>query len=690
MHRKSALDDLAWLQPILPPPVATEHALLYSPGETPRPGEAVGVWGYSTSEYYTEPQAIPCTIRALSGQHGRIGLSADLNPGDSGAPVVTAEGKVIGVATAKDGTRDGHAMAIPIVLVYDLLRESLPAATPAGTHLPAVSSQFIGRDADVQSILEKSRRHRVVTITGLGGIGKSELAKAVARAAVGQEWAVEGVEYVDLQNATSAHAASDAVRNALELQPAAEFRAFAEQLRRRKLYVFDDLYQAGVKDQTGLQEWIGALHLYAEPARFLLTHRHLDGPPGVEVPYPLDRLLSPYDKQLFEALAQGYNYQRQPGDGERLDTLLGHLDGYPLALTIAANMLHGSSLENILRQWDRRRTIALKVPGIDEAHLGKMTSVDYSLALSYDQLPTGPVRTLFALFADLPAGATMETLEAVLGDGGYDTVNVLFRRSLVQERAGRYVMLVPVREFGARFLNDGCAPIRQKLDRYLLALAEKWCGDDGFWISRKGEAMPLLSGELANFHAAMDRARAQSNSHFLATMSDALRRFYTFALPGVEAIQRLRDGVAAAHKVKDSRIEANCIQSLGDVHRMLAEYGAARARYEEALPIYRGINARLGEANCIQSLGDVHRMLAEYGAARARYEEALSMYQSIHDRYDVAGTFQRMGHLFAAEGQWGMAIEWMEKSAKVFMEIGVASWAERAQAQAEAWRRGER
>src|SRR5690606_35729336 len=58
-------------------------------------------------------------------------------------------------------------------------------------------------------------------------------------------------------------------------------------------------------------------------------------------------------------------------------------------------------------------------------------------------------------------------------------------------------------------------------------------------------------------------------------------------------------------KSEDKVLMVNCIQALGDVHVRLSELPEARARYEEALPIYRAIGARLGEANCIQALGDV-------------------------------------------------------------------------------------
>jgi predicted ATPase len=92
---------------------------------------------------------------------------------------------------------------------------------------------------------------RFVTLTGLGGIGKSELARAVAHAARGREWAAEGVLYVDLQSATSASLAQERLCTKLKIQPAADAAALAQQLGGHRLYVLDDLHQALVKDRRG-------------------------------------------------------------------------------------------------------------------------------------------------------------------------------------------------------------------------------------------------------------------------------------------------------------------------------------------------------------------------------------------------------------------------------------------------------
>jgi hypothetical protein len=98
-------------------------------------------------------------------------------------------------------------------------------------------------------------------------------------------------------------------------------------------------------------------------------------------------------------LAEGEGYEWREGDEERLANLLRDLDGYPLAITIAASLLYGgSSLQTVLRRWQNRRTAALKVPGIEDADLDRLSSVDFSLALSFDTLPEGSdARILFAL-----------------------------------------------------------------------------------------------------------------------------------------------------------------------------------------------------------------------------------------------------------------------------------------------------
>jgi len=110
---------------------------------------------------------------------------------------------------------------------------------------------------------------------------------------------------------------------------------------------------------------------------------------------------------------------------------------------------------------------------------------------------------------------------------------------------------------------------------------------------------------------------------------------------------------------------------------MLAEYEEARARYQEALPIFREIGHRLGEANTIQALGDLHRDQKDYDSALAHYGEAMLIYRDIGDRYNIAGTFWRMGWAWAGKGEVQRAIEAFRQAGTISGEIGVRYWEER-------------
>jgi tetratricopeptide (TPR) repeat protein len=128
--------------------------------------------------------------------------------------------------------------------------------------------------------------------------------------------------------------------------------------------------------------------------------------------------------------------------------------------------------------------------------------------------------------------------------------------------------------------------------------------------------------------------------------------------------------LALQQETDNKGLKAECIKDLGDVHRMLSEYDAARGRYEEALPIYRQIGDRLGEANCMKALGDVHRMLDEYDSARVRYEEALPIFRQIGSRLGEANCMKALGDVHRMLSEYDAARVRYEEALQIFRQIG--------------------
>jgi len=556
-------------------------------------------------------------------------------------------------------------MAEHLARLYEIA-EAKPR-TLRSNPLPELRENFLGREEDLRQILERVRGHRVVTITGLGGIGKSEMAKAVARASAGREWTADGVFYVDLQAASNADSARDAIISNLELDPE---KPIPKQLARPCLYVLDDVYQALVGDLSAMQGFVQSLYDSAPPAHFLLTSREPIGVPGIEHPFPLGRLLPPHDANLFRSIAEGFGHNWLAGDADRTVSLLQQLDGYPLAITIAANRLRDVPLETLLRRWENRRTEALKLPGISPAELSKMTSVDFSLTLSFNRLPNGEVRALFALFADFPGGAKVDMLEALVGDELHDMLSYLTRGSLVQKQGDRYRALVPVREFASKRHTELSLRLSERLDAYLIAFAEQWCYNSAVWNTPKRlEAISVLTDEKPNLFAAVGRARVRNDDGFLARLISALGQFLPlFTNDRGESTELLRAAIAAARVVHQEQLEANCLRSLGEVYGMDdKEFESAQKCYEEALPLYQSVGDKYGEAGCIAGIGDLERQTDHPEAARIRYDQAVHLYR---DQCELLGEANCLRKVAELEEDPHQKLKHFEAALALFQDIG--------------------
>ena len=314
----------------------------------------------------------------------------------------------------------------------------LAAENPVRRGLEPVPEHFLGRGADVAGVLGTLSSHRLVTITGPGGVGKTTLARAVAersrRPAVYVAALAEVAPGADLTRVVL-----DAVGNpgAGAGEPRALLRAALA--GPGTLLVLDNCEHLA----DGVADLVGALLAACPDLRVLATSRRpLDL--GAERVHRLEPLDGAAAAELFRARALA----ARPGqviDDADLDDLLARLEGIPLAIELAAARTRTLSAGQIAERLPGRPGL---LTGSRDAPARQRT-LSAVIEWSWNLLDAVERRALarLALLAD---GFTLAAAEALVGPGAADILDALVSHCLlaVRERGlPRFHMLVIVRDF---------------------------------------------------------------------------------------------------------------------------------------------------------------------------------------------------------------------------------------------------
>ena len=131
-----------------------------------------------------------------------------------------------------------------------------------------------------------------------------------------------------------------------------------------------------------------------------------------------------------------------------------------------------------------------------------------------------------------------------------------------------------------------------------------------------------------------------------------------------EAITQFQSVIASQYQ--DSPLNADTYFRLGDVHNQLSELPEARARYAEALPLYRAIGEKLGEANCIQALGDVAVQEKDYQSAFGYFDEAVALYHLIGLQSGEASAVNSLANAYDSQKDYAKALEAYTRAIALF------------------------
>ena len=401
--------------------------------------------------------------------------------------------------------------------IFQVRSEGLPSKFPAlrtvdtvPGNLPVQSTSFIGRHAEVAELGGLLLEHRLVTLIGGGGVGKTRL--GVQAAAELTSKFADGVWFVELAPVGDPAALPDAVATALGVT-AQTGMTLTESLAvalsgRRLLIVLDDCEH--VLDAAA--ELVEAILTRTTSVSVIATSREALRL-GAETTWPVPSLdvgagVGSAAVSLFVERARAVRPDFTLGDDDEIDAvteICRRLDGIALAIELAAARLVAMSPQEVRdRLDDRFRLLSGRGRGL-ERHQTLGQAVQWSFDLLTDE--ERGVLECCSVFAD---GFELAAISAVCeSDDDYvmlDLMDSLVRKSLVTvDQAGgktRYGMLETIRQFAENQLVT-TGTIVEVRDRHAHYFASQTASHWHIWDGpRQRESLDWVAVELANLRAA--------------------------------------------------------------------------------------------------------------------------------------------------------------------------------------------
>jgi predicted ATPase/class 3 adenylate cyclase len=595
-------------------------------------------------------------------------------------------------------------------------------------NLPAQNTSFIGRErerAELRALLVKTR---LVTLLGMGGLGKTRLSLQVATELLGQF--PDGVWFLDLAP----------IRDpVLVVSEAAQVLGLREEPGRpliqtvcahlkplRVLLVVDNCEQV----VRACADLASAVLKAAPNARLITSSREALRVPG-EQAYPIlplpvpakgdsvEQLAAMTAVRLFVARAQQHkpSFELNEREAPAVAELVARLEGIPLALELAAARVRSLTVADInLRLKDRYKILTGGSRVLQERQQTLRALVDWS----YDIL-SEPEQLVLQRLSTFRGGFALEAAEKVCSADPIDSFDVLdllgslVEKSLVmldeQGEEPRYRMLETISDYAREKLEQAgsAGEIAARHCDFFFALAKSTNKgmqgpEQAMWVRR-------MESELDNTRAALALALAGGVDAFIAVkIAVNMQGFWTLrgyltegraavraalALPDVQAspmaqAHALYVGAAlAAHQSDYDEAEQmleTCLalrRQLGndaDIAATLSTLALARfgggdthgalTGEQEALPLFRECGHKVGEAVALLHLGQFFARLDDETAARTHLQAGLALARQIKHQEVEAECELVLGQLALANEQRDVAAKHFERSLGVCRASG--------------------
>ena len=511
------------------------------------------------------------------------------------------------------------------------------------TNLPVQPTPFVGRETELVEVLALLDAHRIVTLTGPGGSGKTRLALQAAAESVEQYG--DGVWFVSLAAVRDPHLIEPTIARMVggpdDLH---EFLA-----GKRTLLVLDNLEQL-VPDVAPIVAGLDARILATSRSRLNIS---------AEQEFPVPTLPLDEAAALFTQRARQLEPRFEPDAAVR--QIAERLDGLPLALELAAARVKVLTPEQILQRLSP--SLDLLTSGAQDAPERQRT-LRGTVEWSYRLLTAGE-QLLFARAAVFAGSFELEAAESVCS-AELDFLQSLVDKSLLRHgEDGRFFMLGTIKALALEKLSDlaDASSLRRRHDDYFLGVAEDLDARERLSGMRdlSAESLDRFERELPSFRAALAGLLEAREREGALRLGAALWRFWlnraqyfdaadwlenapldepslpldvraaAFGAAGgiafythddVDGAERFwREGLELRRVQEDPLELGAALSRLASVAWRRGDLDGAISYHEQALPLYEQAGAEALLLTELHWLGEAHRDRGDYDEGERLLEE---------------------------------------------------------------------
>jgi DNA-binding SARP family transcriptional activator/predicted ATPase len=510
----------------------------------------------------------------------------------------------------------------PMLETQMLARAVRDEPSDAGRGATALElTSFVGREAELQALLKTARSHRLITLTGPPGVGKSRLASRAARAiAAALSLPLVPVAVGNIERLLR--------ERSIDVSNVGAVKPPDPPLDAAALHLIDGCEAAVEQTRAFVVESLGS----SERTRMLATSRVPLGIAG-EMVVRIEPLDAASSAELFVDRADA---MRGPGsirprDLPFVSAICGLLDGLPLAIELAAARLASRTLSDVRRE--------IEQPASD-GPFGSEGPLQRAYRASYELLGEEE-RAVFRRLSKFAGGWTSELARRACADcvsgGNVDAaISKLVEHSLIvapapADTVGRYAMLDATRTFAA----SRCA-VEGDADRAALAQADAVA-------ARFLPLEPVLRAERAHeYYAEIDREHdnvraalatllgAERDVERAAALGLAMSRYWAdqgFVAEGVAWLREANvDELSAARRLELLRVIAMMTRNAGD-------FVASHAKFVEIVTLLETERDPIDVAKAETLAANAARLIGAHDEAIERVVRAQRTFQELDQPY---------------------------------------------------------